>query len=195
MTAMLRRYRLALGLWLCAVAMVFIAFISAYFVRGGVPNYEAATGTYSMQWEPPFLPVSLLVLNTCVLLAAALALEFARRSVRRAVPDAAYVAFPIWLWASLLLSLGFLAGQARVWEMLRSNGHTIGSGARAAFAFVVTGAHAAQIAGLALVVFWIAARQRRWQPMQRYIAADLAAWYLHAMAVLWIALLCVLVWG
>jgi heme/copper-type cytochrome/quinol oxidase subunit 3 len=193
---MLRRYRLALGLWLCAVAMVFVAFISAYVVRGGVPNYELATGTYSTQWEPPFLPVSLLILNSCVLLAASGALELARRKACRAIQTevATGPSLPIWVLAAALLSAAFVAGQARAWQILRGSGHTIASGARAAFFYVTSGAHGIQIVALVLLLFWIVGRQTRWQATRKFIAVDLSAWYLHAMNALWILLFCVLLW-
>jgi cytochrome c oxidase subunit III len=189
---MLRRYRLALGLWLCAVAMMFVALISAYFVRGGVPNFEITSGTYSSQWEPFPLPVSLLILNSCVLVAASVALELGRRSALQAAQPA-QSSFPIWIWAAMLLSLAFVAGQARAWQALRSSGHSIASGAHAAFFYVITGTHAVQIMVLVLVLFWIAAHTR-WPAMRRCIVVDLTAWYLHAMTAMWIVLLCVLLW-
>ena len=183
--AKLRRYRLGLGLYIASVIMLFVGFSSAYIVRRGIPTYEAATGTYSASWEPLQLPLTLLLLNTVLLAGASAAIEIARRKR----PGLG------WLALCLFLSVGFVVGQGIVWHRLRLDGRFMQSGARTAFFYILTGTHAFHaILGVALVC-WIALRLRHWQPVRRYVAIDLSAWYLHSMTVLWIYLFCFLLWA
>jgi cytochrome c oxidase subunit III len=94
----------------------------------------------------------------------------------------------MWIPVTLLLGLGFLAGQGFVWITLRSDGHFMTTGARSAFFYVLTGTHALHsILGI-LAVTWIAIRYRQWPAYKRYLGIDLTAWYLHSMTVLWVYL-------
>jgi cytochrome c oxidase subunit III len=186
----LRRYRLALALWVASIAMLFVGFSSAYIVRRGIPTYETATGAYSAMWEPLRLPLRLLIVNTLILIAASVAIDMARRG-SRADSDSDIQNPPInpsWMWIrlTLLLGLGFLAGQGFVWIALRSDGHLMTSGARSAFFYVLTGTHALHSIMGMLAVAWIAIRYPQWSKDKRYLAVDLTAWYLHSMTALWL---------
>jgi cytochrome c oxidase subunit III len=89
--------------------------------------------------------------------------------------------------------LGFLAGQAMVWNVLRRSGEAMESGARLAFFYLLTAAHALNVALGLGALLWLAVRGARWSTAKRRLATDLMAWYLDAMAILWIGLLCI-VW-
>lgn len=193
---MLRRYRLALALWIGGVVMVFVAFISASIVRRGIPAYESGSGTYSTQWESLPVSIPLLILNSCTLIVGCLSLELARRrsalgSSQKPVPQN----LSWWIYSAIALSSAFLAGQAIVWRLLQVHGMVVSTNARVAFFFLLSGAHAVQIAVGLLVLIWIVACQNSWTEMGRYIAIDLATWYFSAMAALWIVLFCVLVFA
>ena len=195
---MLRRYRLALALWLCSIGMVFVAFSSAYVVRRGVPTYETETGAYSTHWDTLHAPVSLLLINSLLLAAAAVAMEVARRRSQAAAQESGQDrarSSSIWTAASSLLVLGFLGGQALLWSGLERSGESMASGARAAFFYLLTGAHAFNVALGLIVLIWMAIRAKHWSMNKRYFATDLTAWYLHAMAVLWIYLVCFLLFA
>jgi cytochrome c oxidase subunit III len=193
---MLRRYRLALGLWVCGVVMVFVAFISASIVRRGIPAYEAGAGAYSTQWESLPLPIPLLVLDTCILILGCLSLELARRrsGVASSQPLVRQGISP-WIYSATALGVAFLAGQAMVWRLLQAHGLVMSTSARVAFFYLLTGTHAIQIVIGVLVLIWIVARQTKWTAAGRYIAVDLATWYFSAMAALWIVLFCFLVFA
>jgi cytochrome c oxidase subunit III len=188
----LRRYRLSLALWVASIVMLFVGFSSAYVVRRGIPTYETATGAYSATWEPLRLPIGLLIVNTVILIAASAAIEMARRSAQRqydgSPAESVGGSTHLWIHLTLLLGLGFLAGQGFVWIALRSDGHFMTTGARSAFFYVLTGTHALHsILGI-LAVTWIAIRSRQWPAYKRYLGIDLTAWYLHSMTVLWLYL-------
>jgi len=193
---MLRRYRLALGLWVCGVVMVFVAFISASIVRRGMPAYESGAGAYSTQWESLPLPIPLLVLDSCILILGCLSLDLARRrsaqtSSQQLVPQSR----SLWIYSAIALDVVFLAGQAMVWRLLQAHGLVMSTNARVAFFYLLTGAHAVQIVMGVLVLIWIIARQTRWTAMGQYIAVDLSTWYFAAMTVLWTFLFCFLVFA
>jgi cytochrome c oxidase subunit 3 len=173
-----------------SVIMLFVGFSSAYVVRRGIPTFQAATGTYSTQWEPLHLPVGLLLMNTLILLGSSLAAEMARRAsqTNRAKREEKEGTASAWIRSSLSLSLGFVIGQGIAWHSLRSDGDFLVSGARTAFFYVLSGTHAFHAIVVIALLASIVLRQRRWLPARRFLAVDLTAWYLHAMTALWIYL-------
>lgn len=194
---LLRRYRLGLALVVAAVGMLFVGFSSAYVVRRGVPTYDAGTGAYSTSWEPLKLPVALLVLNTCLLIAASVALEAARRRQRVGVlkDEESNRGVGLWLSAAVLLGTGFVLGQGIAWRLLSSTGQLLTTGARAAFFYVLTGTHAVHAVVGILAVLTISILRTRQSSIGRYLAVDLTAWYVHSMSLLWVYLLCFLLFG
>lgn len=195
--ALLRRYRLGLALFVAAVAMLFIGFSSAYVVRRGIPTYDARSGAYSTAWEPLNLPVYLLLLNTCLLIAASGALEAARRRERvRAMKDEETDhGVDICLSAASLLGTGFVLGQGIAWRLLSSSGQLMTTGARTAFFYVLTGSHLLHAMAGILALFGISILRRRLSSVGRYLAVDLTAWYMHSMTLLWVYLLYFLLLG
>jgi len=191
----LRRYRLALALLIAAVVMLFIGFSSAYVVRRAIPTYDAATGAYSTSWEPLRLPLAILSLNSCLLVSASLAIEVARRKLRgfRYGNARTESGSRLWLRLSLMLGTGFLLGQGIAWHWMAASGQLLSTGARSAFFYVLTGTHAlhALVGVLAVLVI---AFFRAPAPAGR-LAVDLAAWYLHSMTLLWIYLVCFLLFA
>jgi cytochrome c oxidase subunit 3 len=192
----LRRYRLALALLIAAVVMLFIGLSSAYVVRRAIPTYDAATGAYSTSWEPLRLPLAILSLNSCLLVAASLAIEVARRKLRGFTYGNARTkrgGSRLWLRVSLMLGIGFLLGQGIAWHWMAASGQLLSTGARSAFFYVLTGTHALHALVGVLAVLVIAVF-RAPAPAER-LAVDLAAWYLHSMALLWIYLICFLLFA
>lgn len=179
-TPRLRRYRLGLALCCSAIVMVFVAFSSAYIVRRGIPTYDVGTGAYSTSWESLPLPLGLLLVGAAVLITATGTLEMARRSILH---------LSSFVIISGLLVLGFVGILCAIWHDVRSSGHFVNSGARAAFFYVLTGMHA----GLALVgvvtLFLIGICQRGWTRTRLHTAVDLTAWYVHFVTGLWVYLL------
>jgi heme/copper-type cytochrome/quinol oxidase subunit 3 len=179
-TPLLRRYRLGLALSCSGIAMVFVAFSSAYIVRRGIPTYDLATGAYSTTWEPLQLPIGLLLVGTMMLLAASGTMEVSRRS------GGGVISFVI---VSALLVLAFMGMLGAVWHDLGSSGQFMNSGARAAFFYVLTGTHA----GLALLgvgtLFFVGIRRNAWSRTGLHTAVDLTALYVHFVTGLWVYLL------
>src|SRR5215475_14351274 len=181
----LRRARLGLFVGLVGIVMVFISFTSAYIVRQGLPTLEPNTNTLVRDWFSIRLP-GLLFLNTLVLLISSGSMELARRQALRGVQlNRDSGAF--WLGATVLLGLGFLIGQWTVWRRLEADGFYISSNPSSSFVYLLTGAHAVHVLGgvLGLLVACGAVFLRR-PAESRVVVVDIAAWYWHFMAVLWV---------
>jgi cytochrome c oxidase subunit 3 len=199
----LRRYRLGLMLLLSSVVMLFVSFTTAYIVRKAGSVWDPAHNDYVSNWVPITLPVKLLLLNTFVLMLSSVTLEVARRhaaedvalsplldipgiraSDRRAVP---------WLWTTVLLGFGFLAGQGWAWHRLQQDTHSFATQLSSSFFFMLTGVHAVHLAGgiLALLYAGLTVWLHR-PPEIRRIVTDVVAWYWHFMGGLWIYIFCLL---
>ena len=176
--------------------MIFISFTSAYIVRQGLPTFDPATNTLVRDWFSVRLP-GLLFVNTIVLLLSSAAMELARRRTLQDVQSTndspnAESRIP-WLALTVLLGLSFLVGQWTVWRELASAGFYISTNPSSSFTYLLTGTHGAHLLGgiVALLAAVAAALLRR--PIEsRAILVDIAGWYWHSMAVLWVYILCLL---
>jgi cytochrome c oxidase subunit III len=193
----LRRYRLGVMLALASVVMLFVSFTTAYVVRKAGAVWDSARNDYVSNWVPLTLPIRILLLNTFVLALSSFTLEFARRRAAEDVALAPIVDIPgirvsirralPWVWMTIVLGLGFLAGQLYAWHELRAENITFATSASSSFFFILTGVHAVHLAGGILVLFYagITAWLHR-PPETRRIVIDVTAWYWHFMGALWI---------
>jgi len=192
----LRRARLGLVIGLIGVLMIFISFTSAYIVRQGLPTFDPATNTLVRDWFSVRLP-GLLFLNTIVLLLSSGTMELARRRTLEDAKsaDAALSAesrIP-WLALTVLLGLSFLVGQWTVWRELGASGFYISTNPSSSFTYLLTGMHGAHLLGgiFALLAAGTVTLLRR--PIEsRAVLIDIAGWYWHFMAALWVYILCLL---
>jgi len=192
----MRRARLGLAIGLIGVLMIFISFTSAYVVRQGLPTFDPATNTLVRDWFSVRLP-GLLFLNTIVLLLSSGTMELARRRTLEDAKsaDAALSAesrIP-WLALTVLLGLSFLVGQWTVWRELGASGFYISTNPSSSFTYLLTGMHGAHLLGgiFALLAAGTVTLLRR--PIEsRAVLIDIAGWYWHFMAALWVYILCLL---
>jgi len=193
----LRRARLGLVIGLTAVIMLFVGFTSALLVRKGLPTFDQQTNTYSRDWVPINLPWILLLVNTAVLLVSSATMEFARRDITRQAALAPVKSIPgvslgdeqrfPWLGSTVILGFGFLAGQFLVWRVLHERHTFVNSNPSSSFAYLLFATHAAHLAGGVIALVWAAATALLRRPVEsRRIVIDIAAWYWHFMALLWI---------
>ncbi len=193
----LRRARLGLIIGLTAVVMMFVGFTSAMLFRKGLPSLDPMTNAYARDWVPINLPWVLLAINTAVLLASSVTMELARRDIARQVALAPVKSIPgvslgdertfPWLGSTVVLGLGFLAGQFLVWQVLREHHFFVYSGPSSSFAYLLFGTHAVHLAGGVIALIYAASTSLLHRPVEaRRIVIDVAAWYWHFMALLWI---------
>ncbi|MGA7907364.1 MAG: cytochrome c oxidase subunit 3 [Candidatus Sulfotelmatobacter sp.] len=193
----LRRARLGLVCLIAPIVMLFVSLTSAYIVRQGLPTFDNTTNTYVRDWGQVNLPWILLAINTAVLLISSLTMEAARRDVTRqaalapvrSIPGVSLGPEPTfpWLGITVVLGLGFLIGQWLAWKQLENRGFFVATNPNSSFVYLLTGAHAVHLAGGIIALLWAAIASLRRRPVEsRRIVVDVAAWYWHFMALLWI---------
>jgi len=99
----------------------------------------------------------------------------------------------LWLWATLLFGVVFVAGQYLAWLRLRAAGLYLATNPNSAFFYVLTAMHALHVlgglAGLARVIYKV----RGPVLTLRRSTLDATSYYWHFMGILWLYLLFV-VW-
>jgi cytochrome c oxidase subunit 3 len=195
--ARLRRARLGMICAIATVCMIFVSLTSAYVVRRGLPTFDDLSRTYSRDWGEVQLPWLLLAINTAILLLSSLSMEGARRNLARRAALAPVSSIPgvslgkersfPWLGVTVVLGLGFLVGQGVAWSELRSRGFFVSTNPDSSFVYLLTGAHALHLAGGIVALIWAGVTSLLHRPVEgRRVVVDVAAWYWHFMAVLWI---------
>lgn len=202
----LRRYRMGVMLALASVLMLFVSFTTAYVVRKAGAVWDPARNDYISNWVALTLPVRILLLNTLTLIISSITLEVARRRAAEDVAMAPIIGIPgvrvsisraiPWIWATILLGVGFLAGQAFAWRALQIDNPTFATNTSSSFFYMLTGVHAVHLVGgvLALLYAGISFWLHR-PPETRRIVIDVTAWYWHFMACLWIYIFGLLYFG
>ena len=171
--------RTALWVFLGVATSLFALFVSAYAMRlGGLPD-----------WSPMPRP-RLLVLNTALLAAASLAMEWAAHAARRGRLERV----PRGLAAAGMLTLGFVAGQLFVWWQLQDAGYYAATSPAAAFFYLLTAVHGLHVAGG--LVAWARAMlrvRRAPDPARVRLGVGLCATYWHYLLAVWVVLYALLV--
>ncbi|HEV8523452.1 MAG TPA: heme-copper oxidase subunit III [Terriglobales bacterium] len=191
-----RRYRIGLFFGLASVVMLFVGFTSAYIVRQGVTSLDPSTGTEVSDWRPITLP-PLLWANTAILLASSFTLHMARRRLARQVSRSrARTASPLvidergsvpWLAITVVLGVGFLAGQLLAWRQLVQQGILIGTNPSSSFFYVLTGTHGLHLLGGVVALIYAAATSLLHRPLtSRFVVVDGTSIYWHFMDFLWL---------
>jgi cytochrome c oxidase subunit III len=195
--ARLRRARLGLICGIVTVSMVFVSLTSAYVVRRGLPTFDVSSQAYLRDWGSVQIPWLLLLINTAILLVSSVTMEGARRDMTRRAALAPVKSIPgvslgkernfPWLGATILLGMGFLAGQWLAWNELHARGFFVNTNPNSSFFYLLTAAHAVHLAGGIVALLWAGMTSLGHKPVEaRRIAVDVTAWYWHFMAVLWV---------
>lgn len=168
----------ALGVFLAVATSLFALFVSAYAMR---LDY--------VDWKPIPQP-RLLVLNTALLIAASLAMEWGVFAARRA--DLANVR--VAMIASGVLTAGFVIGQLIVWRQFAAAGYFLSTSVATAFFYLLTAVHGLHVLG-GLVAWWrMSGRVRRAEdPARVRLSVELCAVYWHFLLIVWVVLFTILV--
>jgi cytochrome c oxidase subunit III len=168
-------YQTGMLMGLAGITMLFAAFTSAMVVRKGL----------STDWVRTTLP-HILYLNTLILIASSVTLEFSRR----ALADGRADRFTLWLYTTVGLGLAFVAGQFTAWRQLAERGVFLSTNPSSSFFYLLTGAHGLHLLGGVVALGYVAAKAPSIaEGRKKRTAVDVTALYWHFMDGLWIYIL------
>ena len=169
---------LGMVLFIASEVMFFGGLFGAYFTIR-----SAAT-----QWPPegtPHLETWYAAILTTILVSSSVTMQFGVWAIRR--NDQRRLL--LWLVASLVLGVAFLAGQANEYRTLIEEGMTLSSGVFGSTFYTLTGFHGAHVAGGAAFILIVLLRARSGQFTARYHdTVEMASYYWHFVDVVWLGL-------
>ncbi|MDI7861727.1 cytochrome c oxidase subunit 3 [Rhizobiaceae bacterium n13] len=166
--------KIGMGVFLAVVGALFSLLTSAYFMRMNASDWWA-------------MPVPwLLWVNTAVLAANSVAIQWAAVSARRGQHESVRIG----LVGSFVLGGAFLAGQLLVWRQLVDTGYLLTTNPANSFFYLITGLHGLHIVGgLVGLVRTTAHAYDGSDARSLRLGVDLCAMYWHFMFFVWLVLL------
>jgi cytochrome c oxidase subunit 3 len=196
----LRRARLGMYIAMASILMLFAGFGSAFIVRQGIGYFDESAQRTLHDWRALSLPL-VVWLNTLLLAVSSVTLEQARRKVRVAFAAADWDTGDAreetpWLNLTLVLGIGFLAGQVLAWKQLAGQGIFLATNPSSSFFYVFTATHGLHLLGgiVALAYAALAGRLGRGIEARRMVL-EVTALYWHFMGILWVYILGLLYFG
>ena len=174
-----RTYVTGMIVGLGGILMFFMALVSAYIVRKGMPNSA---------WQPLAVP-RILWFNTLVLVASSFTLARSRGRFRAGDEEG----FRYWWGWTTALGIFFLAGQVIAWRQLVAAGIYLQSNPSSSFFYVFTAAHGLHLLGGVLALLSVASRPTH--RLTRGTATEVVSMYWHFMDGLWVFLFLLLLLG
>jgi cytochrome c oxidase subunit III len=172
------------GLWvfLAVVSSLFALFMSAYYMRMG-------HGHVASDWQPVIEP-QVLWLNSAMLIASSVSMQWARANLLRGQPERTFQA----LLASGLFTFAFLAGQWFAWQQLETSGFFSPRNPALAFFYLLTAVHALHLLGGLFVWARTLSRMRRrgFELIDAHLSLELCAIYWHYLLLVWLVLFALL---
>jgi cytochrome c oxidase subunit 3 len=174
-----RTYVTGMMVALGAILMFFMALVSAYIVRKGVPN----NGWIALQ-----IP-RILWLNTLILIGSSITLSKSRKLFLAGDEKQ----FRRWWGVTSVLGVLFLAGQVLAWRQLVGEGVFLATNPSSSFFYVFTAAHGLHLLGGVIALLSVAIRPTH--KLTRGTAVEVASMYWHFMDGLWVFLFLLLLLG
>ena len=174
-----RTAAMGMAFGLAAIAMLFVAFTTTYLGHRG-----------DGEWKPVPLPW-VLWLDTGILIASSVAVEWARRQLK----SGDTIGFSRALTAGGALGVAFLTGQLLAWQQLARQGVYLSSHPHSSFFYLLTGAHGVHLLG-GLVAFAVLL-PRVWRGAftpPGPVAVNVVSTYWHFLTGLWLYVFIILFW-
>lgn len=166
--------KIGMGVFLAVVGALFSLLTSAYFMRMDSADW----------WSMP-MP-GLLWVNTLVLAANSVAIQWAANMTRRGQEDIAKIGLVV----SFVLGAAFLAGQLLAWRQLVDGGYLLATNPANSFFYLITGIHGLHIVGGLIGLVRTTTRAYEGADAARLrLGVDLCAMYWHFMFFVWLVLL------
>jgi len=169
--------RIALRMFLCVVFVLFLLFISAYFIRMELDD-----------WRPIPEP-GLLWVNTLMLFICSIVMQWTRGAAQTG--DRNKVKWG--MIAAGIFTLAFIYGQLSVWEELNNAGYYISTNPANSFFYILTGLHALHI--LRGLWVWTRSTFKVWSGTEIKavkLSVELCAVYWHFLLLVWLILFALL---
>lgn len=206
-----RSFRWGMGWFIFSEVMFFVAFFGALFyvrvIAGPALGGEGAKGIAHMLWPnfqyawpllhtpdpamfvPPkevIDPWHLPLINTVLLVSSSVTVTIAHHALKKGHRGA----LKLWLAATILLGVAFLALQAMEYhEAYTELGLTLGSGIYGATFFMLTGFHGAHVTIGTVILFVMLMRILRGHfDAEHPFGFEAASWYWHFVDVVWVGL-------
>jgi cytochrome c oxidase subunit III len=177
--------RVGLWLFLAVITSLFGLFVSAYYMRlNGHHGAGPATDWVQLS-EPPVL-----WLNTVLLIAASVAMQAARRTIRAGNVERSGNA----LLAGGLLTLAFLGGQFYAWTQVRASEFFSPLNPAVAFFYLLTAVHGLHLLG-GLYVWGRTLTRMRSKDVEIIdvrLSVELCSVYWHFLLLVWLGLFAVM---
>jgi cytochrome c oxidase subunit 3 len=169
---------LGMVLFIASEVMFFGGLFGAYFtIRSSATLWPPEDTPHLETWYAAVL--------TTILVSSSVTMQFGVWAIRRNDQRK----LMLWLAASLLLGLVFLAGQANEYRTLIGEGMTLSSGVFGSTFYTLTGFHGAHVAGGAAFILIVLLRARSGQFTARYHdTVEMASYYWHFVDVVWLGL-------
>ena len=188
----MRRYRIAMSLFIISVTAIFVLRTMIYVFRMGRGRFDEDSQRWVRDWVPLALPYLQLWTNSLILLLSSFTLELARRSMAKKeeftemgiVPPRFKRDLP-WLGITVFLGFCFLAGQVLVWNSLRSQGAFLAFNPSRSLFYILTGTHAVHLTGGLIALLYAVAGRLLATNESQQIAVEVTGWYWHYLAFLW----------
>lgn len=177
--------RIALRFILGIVSVLFFLFIITFLSRSQYPDFQALAGA---PWQP-FSDPSRLWLNTAILAAASLAMQWGLGGLRQKQLNRAVAGVS----AAVLFTLLFLLAQLQLWQQLSQMGFYIDSNPANSYFYLLTAVHGLHLIGGLTVLAWVI--QKVWQSEDLGSLAaplQLCATYWHFLLGVWLVLFALL---
>jgi cytochrome c oxidase subunit 3 len=175
-----RTYVTGMTIGLGGILMFFMALVSAYIVRKGMPDSG---------WVPlPVIP-RILWLNTLILVASSFTIARSRKLFRADDQPG----FRHWWGVTTILGIFFLVGQVIAWRQMVHAGVFLATNPSSSFFYVFTGAHGLHLLGGILALLSVLVRPTH--RLTRGTATEVVAMYWHFMDGLWVFLFLLLILG
>ncbi|MBS7661370.1 cytochrome c oxidase subunit 3 [Pseudomonas lalucatii] len=179
-----RTVRFGLRLFLVVVSSLFLLFLIAFITRSQVADWQPLT-------EPlaPLAQPRQLWLNTASLVAASIALQWARVAARQGRATSTALAFAL----GGAFAIAFLLGQLWLWRQFVVWGYGVAGNPANSFFFLLTGLHGLHLLGGLVAWGRTLGRLLRGAPLARLgHGVELCAIYWHYLLGLWLLLFAVL---
>jgi cytochrome c oxidase subunit 3 len=175
------------GLWvfLAVITSLFGLFVSAYYMRLTGHHGSGPATDWTALSEPPVL-----WLNTLLLIAASVAMQAARKTVRAGNVAQSFTR----LLLGGLLTLAFLGGQLYAWALVRDSEFFSPLNPAVAFFYLLTAVHGLHLLGGLYVWGRTLARMRKQdvEVIDVQLSVELCSVYWHFLLLVWLGLFAVM---